>query len=51
VWGHRIHGNRRTRVHGINWEYTHVAINDHSWLSYAVVLADDASETTAGFLR
>jgi transposase len=49
--GHRIHGNRRTRVHGIGWEYTHVAIDDHSRLSYAEVLADETAETTAGFLR
>ncbi|MCA2992464.1 IS481 family transposase [Gemmatimonas sp.] len=49
--GHRIHGNRRTRVHGIGWEYTHVAIDDHSRLSYADVLADETAETTAGFLR
>lgn len=49
--GHRMHGNRRTRVHGIGWEYTHVAIDDHSRLAYAEVLADETAETTAGFLR
>jgi len=49
--GHRIHDNRRTRVHGIGWEYTHVAIDDHSRLAYAEVLADETAETTAGFLR
>lgn len=49
--GHRIHGNRRTRVHGIGWEYTHVAIDDHSRLAYAEVLTDETAETTAGFLR
>ena len=49
--GHRIHGNRRTRVHGIGWEYTHVAIDDHSRRSYAAVLADEPAETAAGFLR
>ena len=49
--GHRIHGNRRTRVPGIGWEYTHVAVDDHSRLSYAEVLADETAETTAGFLR
>jgi transposase InsO family protein len=49
--GHRIHGNRRTRVQGIGWEYTHVAIDDHSRLAYAEVLADETAETTAGFLR
>jgi transposase InsO family protein len=49
--GHRIHGNRRTRVHGIGWEYTHTAIDDHSRLAYAEVLVDETAETTAGFLR
>lgn len=49
--GHRIHGNRRTRVPGIGWEYTHVAIDDHSRLAYVEVLADETAETTAGFLR
>ena len=49
--GHRIHGNRRTRVTGISWEYTHVAIDDHSRLAYSGVLADETAEPTAGFLR
>jgi len=49
--GHRIHGNRRTRVSGIGWEYTHVAIDDHSRLAYSEVLADETAETTADFLR
>ena len=49
--GHRIHGNRRTRVTGIGWEYTHVAFDDHSRLAYSEVLADETAETTAGFLR
>lgn len=49
--GHRIRGNRRTRVTGIGWEYTHVAIDDHSRLAYSEVLGDETAETTAGFLR
>lgn len=49
--GHRIQGSRRTRVHGIGWEYAHVAIYDHSRLAYAEVFADEAPETTTGFLR
>ena len=49
--GHRIHGNRRARVTGIGWEYTHVAIDDHSRLAYSEVLADETAETTVGFLR
>ena len=49
--GHRIHENRRTRVTGIGWEYTHVAIDDHSRLAYSEVLDDETAETTAGFFR
>jgi transposase InsO family protein len=49
--GHRMHGNRRARAPGIGWEYTHVAIDDHSRLAYAEVLADETAETTVGFLR
>ncbi len=49
--GHRIHGNRRTRVTGIGWEYVHVAIDDHSRLAYSEVLADETGQTTAGFLE
>lgn len=37
--GHRIHGDRRTRVAGIGWEYLHVAIDDHSSLTYSEVPA------------
>jgi transposase InsO family protein len=48
--GHRIHGNRRTRVTGIGWECVHVAIDDHSRLTYAEVLPDELGETTAAFL-
>ncbi len=49
--GHRIHGDRRTRVRGIGWEYAHVCIDDHSRLAYAEVLADERRQTTAGFLE
>lgn len=48
--GHRIHGNRRTRVTGIGWEYTHVALDDHARLAFGDVLDDETADTTAGFL-
>jgi transposase InsO family protein len=48
--GHRIHGDRRTRVRGIGWEFLHVAIDDHSRLAYAELLADEQGTTAAGFL-
>ena len=49
--GHRIHGDRRTRVRGIGWEYVHVAIDDHSRVSYVEVLADQLGTTCAAFLQ
>ena len=49
--GHRIHGDRTTRVRGIGWEAVHVAIDDCTRLAYAEVLADEQQETTAGFLQ
>lgn len=48
--GHRIHGDRRTRVKGIGWEYAHVAVDDHSRAAYVEVLPDQRGATTAGFL-
>ncbi len=48
--GHRIHGDRTTRVRGIGWEYVHVAIDDCSRLAYAEVLAGEDGPTTAAFL-
>lgn len=49
--GHRIHGDRRTRVRGIGWEYVHNAIDDCSRVAYSEVLADERGETVAGFLQ
>jgi hypothetical protein len=48
-FGHRIYGNARTRVTGIGWECVHVAIDDHSRLTYAEVLPDERGETTGAF--
>jgi transposase InsO family protein len=49
--GHRIHGDRRTRVRGIGWEFAHVCIDDHSRLAYVEVLPDERRKTTTGFLE
>jgi transposase InsO family protein len=49
--GHRIHGDRRARVHGIGWEYAHVAIDDYSRAAYVEVLPDQTGATTAAFLQ
>lgn len=48
--GHRIHGDRTTRVRGIGWEFAHLAIDDHTRLSYAEILPDETGATTADFL-
>jgi transposase InsO family protein len=47
--GHRIHGDRTTRVRGIGWEYCHVAIDDHSRLAYLEVLPDETGESCTAF--
>jgi len=50
--GHRIHGDRTTRVRGIGWEYVHVAVDDASRVTYAEVLKDErAATSTVPFLR
>lgn len=48
--GHRIHGDRRTRVRGVGWEAVHVAIDAYSRVAYAEVLPDKRATTTAAFL-
>jgi transposase InsO family protein len=49
--GHRITGNRRERARGVGWECVHVAVDDHSRLAYAEVLANEEGPTTARFLK
>jgi transposase InsO family protein len=49
--GHRVHGDRTTRVRGIGWEFVHVCVDDATRLAYVEVLADERKETAAGFLR
>jgi transposase InsO family protein len=49
--GHRIHGDRRTRVAGAGWEYVHVAIDDCTRVAYSEVLAAQDGPTTAAFLE
>ena len=48
--GHRIHGNPRTRVRGIGWEFVHVAIDDATRLAYVEVLGDERGATSAAFV-
>ena len=49
--GHRIDGIRRHRTRGIGWEFAHLAIDDHTRLSYVEVLSDEGGETTGRFLE
>jgi transposase InsO family protein len=49
--GHRIHGDPRTWVRGVGWEYVHVAIDEASRIAYAEVLRDERGTTSSGFLR
>jgi transposase InsO family protein len=49
--GHRIHGDRRTRMRGIGWEYRHLAIDDATRLAYAALFPDETAVSTAAFLR
>ena len=50
--GHRIHGDRTSRVRGIGWEYVHVAVDDASRVTYAEVLRDErAQSSVVPFLR
>lgn len=49
--GHRITGDRRTRMYGIGWEHVHIAVDDCSRLAYGEVLPTEGALTTAAFLR
>jgi len=61
--GKRAFGDTRRRSHASStdldghrrgakgWDYVHVAIDDHSRLAYAEVLADETAATAAGFLH
>ena len=51
-WGHRWTGTRRWQhlTRGIGWEFLHVALDDHSRVTYAELLPDQRGETAAAFL-
>lgn len=48
--GHRITGDRRTSKRGIGWQMVHLAIDDHSRVSFARVLPDETSPSCVQFL-
>jgi transposase InsO family protein len=59
--GHRVHGRDSAQHRGCDrdrwrgrspdYDFVHAAINDHTRLAYAEVLADEQAATCAGFLR
>lgn len=59
--GHRVHGRdshqhrsrdqHRARRPPVGYDYVHAAIDDHTRLAYAEVLADEQAATCASFLR
>ncbi len=49
--GHRIHGDRRTRVSGAGWEHVHVCIDDASRVAYVEVLRTLHHPDAVGFLE
>ena len=48
--GHRIHGDRTTRVRGIGWEHVHVCVDDASRLAYVEVVATNQQHDTVAVL-
>jgi transposase InsO family protein len=49
--GHRITGDRRHTKRGIGWDMVHLAIDDHSRVSFAQVLPDERAISCVQFLR
>lgn len=50
--GHRITGDRSLkRNRGIGWDMVHLAIDDHSRVSFALIKTDERGENCAQFLR
>ena len=49
--GHRVTGSRAGQSCGAGYEFVHVAIDDHSRIAFAEILADERSTTCVEFLR
>jgi transposase InsO family protein len=49
--GHRITGQREHRARGIGWDAVHLAIDDHSRVSFAGIKADERADSCVQFLR
>ncbi len=48
--GHRIHGDWSRRARGSGWEFLHVAVDDHTRLTYAELLPDERQPSAVAFL-
>jgi transposase InsO family protein len=49
--GHRITGQRQHRCRGIGWDSVHLAIDDHSRVSFAGIKPDERADSCIQFLR
>jgi transposase InsO family protein len=49
--GHRIHGDRTTRVKGVGWEVVYAAVDDATRVAFSEVLGDELGTTAVGFLQ
>ena len=48
---HRVTGDRRDSVDGAGWEFAHVAIDDHSRVSFVQMHRDERKESVVDFLK
>jgi len=49
--GHRVHGDRSTRVSGAGWEVLFVAIDDHARIAFTRMYRDETKENAIDFLH
>jgi transposase InsO family protein len=49
--GHRIHGDRSTRVRGASWEYLFVAVDDHARIGFTDLYGSENGTSAAQFLH
>jgi transposase InsO family protein len=49
--GHRVTRQLQNRSRGAGWEYLHVAIDDHSRISFAAILPDQTSHSATLFFH
>jgi transposase InsO family protein len=49
--GHRVHGDRTRETRGAGYEYLHIAIDDHSRISFAAILPDQTHQSAIRFFH